>query len=180
MTDFLQICSNSMCGFLVFVCAQNTGSDYRLYIMVSDLFLEKRSEKILVPFSIFSSFLSFFLPLFMCSFLLLLIYSVFHFCHRNFFSSSYFVLPFIPLFLFCCHTAFVQCNHRCISSFILLSSLSKSICVFFVICNFFQLSCTCLFFTIVHDFVLSFFLSLSPLYQQQITQVILSSHTLFL
>lgn len=91
-----------MCGFLVFVCAQNTGSDYRLYIMVSDLFLEKRSEKILVPFSIFSSFLSFFLPLFMCSFLLLLIYSVFHFCHRNFFSSSYFLISFCPLFLCFC------------------------------------------------------------------------------
>lgn len=164
------------CVFLFFLCAKNTGSDYRLYIMVSDLFLEKRSEKILVSmFNLF--FISFILSPIIHVFLpaVARLFSL-SFLSLSFFSSSYFLILFSPLFLCFC---FVVILHllSVISGFHPLF-LSLDQFVFLSFCNFFQLSCTCLYSTIVHSFCLSFFLSLSPLYQQQINQVILSSHML--
>lgn len=144
------------CLFLFFLCAKNTGSDYRLYIMVSDLFLEKRSEKILVPlFNLF--FISFILSPIIHVFLpaVARLFSL-SFLSLSFFSSSYFLILFSPLFLCFC---FVVILHllSVISGFHPLFLFVDQF-VFLSFCNFFQLSCTCLYSTIIHSFFLSFFL----------------------
>ena len=141
--------------FLVFVCAENKGSDYRLYIVVSDLFLEKRSEKILVLF----------FNLFFISFILSPIIHVFlpaaghllslSFLLPSFFSSSYFVILFSPLFLCFCFVVILHLLSEIISAFYPLF-LSLDQFVFLSFCNFlFPLlyHCSCFL-----SFFLSFFL----------------------
>ena len=70
------------------------------------------------------------------------------------------LISFCPLFLCFCFVVTLHLFSVIIGAFHPSSFFRVFLnlfAFFFVICNFFQLSCTCLFFTIVHDFVLSFF-----------------------